>query len=71
MRENGISLSLNQMKYGPVWMSVQHGKWRVLSQSSSQFLGKVQGRGPQEDHHLDDLPSRVSAPAYEASGERE
>ena len=31
-----------------VWMLVQQGKWRVLSWGSSQFLGKVQGRGAPE-----------------------
>ena len=31
-----------------VWMSVQQGKWRVPSWGSSQFLGKVQGRGWEE-----------------------
>ena len=29
-------------------MSLQQGKWRVPSWRSSQFLGKVQGRGPLE-----------------------
>ena len=51
-------------------MSVQNGKWRVLSQTSSQFLGKVRGRGPQEDHHLEGLPSQVSAPEGKASVEK-
>ena len=34
--------------WASVWMSVQQVKWRVLSWGSSQFLGKIQGRGPPE-----------------------
>ena len=44
--EEGISLTLVSMDemWARVWMSVPQGKWRTLS----QFLGKVQGRGPPE-----------------------
>ena len=31
-----------------VWKSAQQGKWRVQSQSLSQFLSKVQGREPSQ-----------------------
>ena len=44
--EEGISLTLVSMAemWARVWMSVPQGKWRALS----QFLGKVQARGPPE-----------------------
>ena len=46
IREDGVSLTFVTMgeMWASVWMSVQQGKWRALS----QFLGKVQGRGPLE-----------------------
>ena len=41
-------------KWAGVWMSVQQGKWRVSNRSSSQFLSKVQGRGPLEVGSLEE-----------------
>ena len=60
-----------------VWMSVQQGKWRVPSWSSSQFLSNVQGKwtlrgGLMRGTHpvVADIASWVSAPECKVSAEK-
>ena len=64
-------------KWAGVWMSVQQGKWRVLSRSSSQgpiagSQGGDRGRWAREKSPpmCGDLPSWVSAPECTVSAEK-